>query len=238
MSLPSACKAKDPTTCPYHGAVIRMHAAQVAGDYDAYFEARTIVEKAERENWVESANPSPVVKKTRKPRVKKTVEPVVPAVDPKIGVDAATLGDENYAFHDRVHIKDLDGNVGIVFDRVRDDMDRHWEPQYIRIQINRVMDDDDREKMASLLGYSYRVGIRGENLGWPETDSPCSFYVFADTIKGRGSDFNAFETSFKESIQDGSPLRKRTNDRAIEGFHDENLKVEMYYDTIDHELSY
>ena len=43
----SACKAKDPTKCPYHGAALRMVAANEAGDLDKYFEARKEFEAAE-----------------------------------------------------------------------------------------------------------------------------------------------------------------------------------------------
>ena len=41
------CRAKDPKTCPYHGAVIRMEAAAASNDLDAYFTARQQVEAAE-----------------------------------------------------------------------------------------------------------------------------------------------------------------------------------------------
>ncbi len=47
------CRAKDPSTCPYHGAVIRMEKAAETLDLDAYFAARQEVETAETNGWVE-----------------------------------------------------------------------------------------------------------------------------------------------------------------------------------------
>lgn len=45
------CRAKDPKTCPYHGAVLRMYDAQESGDFEAYFMERTKVEELEKNNW-------------------------------------------------------------------------------------------------------------------------------------------------------------------------------------------
>lgn len=44
----TGCKAKNPSACPYHGAALRMEEAQVKGDFEAYFAARTDFEKAEK----------------------------------------------------------------------------------------------------------------------------------------------------------------------------------------------
>jgi len=48
------CKAKDPRTCPYHGAVMRMYDAQSSGDLEAYFTARITVEELQKKNWDEN----------------------------------------------------------------------------------------------------------------------------------------------------------------------------------------
>lgn len=47
------CSARNPSTCPHHGVVIRMRAAEVAGDLDGYMKLRDEVEEREREGWVE-----------------------------------------------------------------------------------------------------------------------------------------------------------------------------------------
>lgn len=45
----SECKAKDPSTCPYHGAEQRMDAAAARGDFAAYEAARTELETAKKD---------------------------------------------------------------------------------------------------------------------------------------------------------------------------------------------
>lgn len=45
----SDCTSKNPATCRYHGALLRMEAAAVAGDLESYMSARIEVERACRE---------------------------------------------------------------------------------------------------------------------------------------------------------------------------------------------
>lgn len=47
------CRAKDPSLCPYHGAILRMETAAKHLDLDTYFEERKKVEAAEANEWVE-----------------------------------------------------------------------------------------------------------------------------------------------------------------------------------------
>ncbi len=47
------CKAKDPNTCRYHGAQIRMLHAQHIGDFEAYFQERTTLETLQKKGWKE-----------------------------------------------------------------------------------------------------------------------------------------------------------------------------------------
>lgn len=68
------CKAKDPRTCPYHGAVIRMEEAEKTGDFDTYFVERSIVEAAERQGWVDEQIKTPG-------KIKPTYEQVKSLVD-------------------------------------------------------------------------------------------------------------------------------------------------------------
>ncbi len=111
------------------------------------------------------------------------------------------------------------------------------EPYEIRIQANRKLSDDDVEKMASQLGYAYRVSIVGESLGTPWRDSPYSFIVSADTTKSRRDDLGMaledLHTKFPLFVKEGTPQRK-TQDmtRAIDGFNEDNLKVQFYYDSV------
>ena len=44
----SGCRAKDPSTCPYHGAAIRANEAEKQGDFEGYFLARSQMMEAEK----------------------------------------------------------------------------------------------------------------------------------------------------------------------------------------------
>lgn len=110
------------------------------------------------------------------------------------------------------------------------------EPYQIRIQANRRLNNDDVVKMASILGYSYRSTVAGENLGMPYQDSPYSFVVPADTTKSRRDDVGMaledLEKRYPTMLIEGTPQRKtQNNTRAIDGFEDDSLKVDFYYDS-------
>jgi hypothetical protein len=85
-------------------------------------------------------------------------------------------------------------------------------PYSMRIQANRELQEGEARKLAGLVGYVYRTTIAGERLSEPGIDSPFSFTVGADTTKSArddlGEGFLQFEESLRDTIQDGSPLRK------------------------------
>jgi len=96
--------------------------------------------------------------------------------------------------------------------------------------------------MASLLGYNYRTTVSGEPLGWPERDTPYSFVVEADMTKSSRDDLGMaveeLENNLPTFLNDGSPILKRgsrgkvAGERAIDGFQEKDLKVEIYYDSV------
>ncbi len=47
------CQARDPHTCRYHGAMLRMQEAQEKSDFDAYFKSRLEFEAIEKKGWSE-----------------------------------------------------------------------------------------------------------------------------------------------------------------------------------------
>lgn len=229
------CRAKDPRTCPYHGAVLRMYEAQAVGDFDAYFAARTAVEKAKAENWAEPE--AGIASLEEKLGINKPVAQSgkVFSTDPR--VQNGEVLDEVYVVDPR-YPAGVSGEDNVTkFVRIREDIMEN-EPQYIRIQANRKLDAAGLEKMATLLGYHYRTTIAGEPLGEPYQDSPYSFVVFADTTKGRMRDFGKFEGEMNQVMVEGSPPYKTNRkgpigSRAIDGFNDEDLKVEIYYDSVE-----
>lgn len=234
MSTPAECKAKDPKTCPYHGAVMEMYEAQSNGDFATYFKARSIVELKESNGWDEN-NVTLADDKIRSFFSELVNAPELD--EPTVG---STLNSEvqDGKILDVVDVYDsLDPMTGeaLRFYRRREGV---WgsAPYNIRIQANRKLSSEDIKKMASLLGYQYKVSVVGESLGWPVVDTPYSFYVSADTTKSRRDDLGMaleeFEGGLGNAFNNGSPLRKRDNKRAIEGFNEDDLKFEIYYDDV------
>lgn len=212
-STSSQCRAKDPHTCPYHGAVLRMEAAQAVGDFDTYFRERTIVEGMKPEKvddfFDEVALPS---------RKLTVTYPDGPVVSDEVEAD------------------------GIIFYRRRPGVFPNW-PYAMRFQANRKLSDDDVKRMAGLVGYSYRRTVAGEPLSDPVRDSDYSFYVFADTTKTASDDLGMalerFEGELPGMFLEGSDVRKTDRagagtkgTRLIDGFNDPGLKVELYYDDV------
>ena len=244
MAIPAACRANVPLNCPFHGNVIRMHEAQAAGDYNAYYVARQLVEAAEKNEWneddyvnsVASGKPIIPVVKTRKKRVAKAkVVPIVRAT-------SADKGAQEGVVYDELDVIDPEyPNSPITFYRRKDGVSG-LEPDHIRIQANRKLNDEDVKTMASLLGYKYSTTVAGERLGWPKRDTPYSFVVFADMSKTRRDDLGEamgeLEKEFPESLDGGSPILKRgskgkvAGERAIDGFGEKDLRVEIYYDSV------
>lgn len=152
-------------------------------------------------------------------------------------------------------IPDYDPRVqaGEVFDQVRVLGNRPFhrrrdgvfpnEPYAMRFQANRKLSDDEKIRFAGMVGYAYSAKVRGEGVGIPESDSPFSFVVRADTTKTRRDDLGQalgeFEDLLPEIVNEGSPIRK-TNQagagtagtRLVEGFNDPDLKFEVYYDSV------
>ena len=250
MSVPAACRAKDPRTCPYHGAVIRMHEAHAKKDFNGYYEARQIVEEKEKQGWIENVQDVDSAVFGSAPslaeeRVSDVPEVLVSASDginrviPNSNDPRAQAGD----VLNRIAVVDPEypNDTPTVFHRRRDGVFA-GTPYAIRIQANRPLDAEDVKKMASLLGYNYRSTVAGESLGWPVRDTPFSFVVSADTTKSSRDDLGMaleeFETNLPDMIQNGSPVLKRgsrgkvAGERTIDGFKDDDLEFELYYDDV------
>jgi len=111
------------------------------------------------------------------------------------------------------------------------------EPYSFRVQASRPMREDEKLKLAGLLGYAYASGVRGEGFGMPESDSPYSFVVSVDTTKSRSDDvghaMQRFEEAPPEMILEGSAPRKTDRkgpigSRLVEGFNEPGLGIELY----------
>lgn len=235
------CKAKDPRTCSYHGAVITMNEAQAAGDFETYFTARKIVEDKETSGWEEEE---------LKARIN---------VIPDLANLMSNTSSHVNKIEDVTHILSTDPRVqnGEVFDSIRvvdtsysdndggtfyrsTDNNIPNEPYQIRIQLNKKLTSEDIEKFASALGYAYRVHIRGESLGWPKQDTPYSFIVSADTTKSSRSDLvtslKELEKGYSNIITTGSPdVTPGGKQRITPVDPDNKVKINFYYDSVTEE---
>lgn len=206
------CRAKDPTTCHYHGAVIRMLHAQSIKDLDGYFEARSIVEQAEKDNWVETE----IANKETTPK--------------------------EYEIKNAVKVKSTRNNKEKVFFRRRPGV-LPGKPEYIRIQTDHKLSQDEVIHLARLVGYQYTSTIHGRKISAPYQDSENSFMVGVDVTTSTRADnldeaFTDFENGLDKRIQDGSDIRKTDKQgegtkgtRAIGGYP-EPIKLEIYYDNV------
>lgn len=114
------------------------------------------------------------------------------------------------------------------------------EPYAMRFQSERPITDDQMERSAQLIGYSYAMAGRGEGIGIAERDSPYSFVVGSDTTKGRVyRHLDVFEENLPGILASGSPVR--STDRAgagtkgtrlVEGMGPEAPTFELYYDSV------
>lgn len=129
---------------------------------------------------------------------------------------------------------------GTVFHRRREGVYPN-EPYAMRIQANRPLREEEKLQMAGLLGYAYAAQVRGEGFSMPESDSPYSFVVDVDTTKSRSDDLGAamgrFENDIPRMLLEGSPARKTAvkgpvGSRAVEGFNEPDLAIEVYYDDV------
>lgn len=115
-------------------------------------------------------------------------------------------------------------------------------PYSMRIQANRTLSDEDKKRLAGLIGYNYRATVAGESLGYLESDSPYSFVIDSDTTKSQRDDLGMaledFHNNMNEYVQQGTPLRKTNrsgpgtaNTRLVSGFG-KDFAVEIYYDDV------
>lgn len=126
---------------------------------------------------------------------------------------------------------------GRTFHRFRDGVDP-MEPQAIRIQADRKLDDDDVSKIAQLTGYSLRTAGQGEGASDPIQDSDYSFIVHNDTTKGgQYKRLDKFQSNLHTFMHQGTPKRKTNNSgpgtkdtSLVDGYGRQAPKIEIYYD--------
>lgn len=207
------CRAKDPRTCYYHGALIRMEKAQSEGDFEGYYQARKLVESTDAEAWVQNE----IVNFGSVSRKHPEGSPQNP-----IASDSDLISDK-FVPQAIMHC-DVKG-VTTTYHQAR----RGVVPESadkMRIQFNREMAPEDAERAFKLIAYQFRVATNGGTMTKTETDSRYSFILEStipdNLVEDREARLDAlrkFHRSIGQTLIEGTPQRKtKENTRLHEGF--------------------
>lgn len=139
---------------------------------------------------------------------------------------------------DRVIVED------VLYSRARDGV-VPGEFQSIRVQLSRPLKEGEEDRIASLVGYAFRVALRTQygSVEVAATDTPYSVILDADTAYAGTSNIEYGLQKFGEQVHtllhEGSPMRTTnragagTKDtRAVYGFGEDDLAFELYYDKV------
>lgn len=119
----------------------------------------------------------------------------------------------------------------------------------IRVQLSRPLKEGEDERLASMIGYAFKLALRpssgyGNNVDVMSKDTPYSVILEADTYYAGTSNMEyalqKFEKEVATIVQEGSPVRKTNragpnteHTRAVNGFNDDSLSFEFYYDVVE-----
>lgn len=136
----------------------------------------------------------------------------------------------------------------VLYSRSRDGVTPR-EFRSVRVQLSRPLQEGEDERLASMVGYAFKLAMRpnsgyGNNVEVVSKDTPYSVILEADTYYAGTSNMEyalqKFEREVATIVQEGSPVRKTNragpnteNTRAVNGFNDESLSFEFYYDEVD-----
>lgn len=147
---------------------------------------------------------------------------------------------------DKIEVPDPDNNrFSMVFTRATANVEAD-NPDYIRIQANRPITDDEMEDMAEAVGYQSKAILAIQNgLQDPIRDTPYSFLIGKKdtTDHSRRTDvvaaYRQFEQSLLGMIRDGSPTRRTdrkgpgtAGTKLVNGIDDPNFGIEIYYNSV------
>lgn len=220
------CKAKDPSTCPYHSALRRMFVVeQKVIDYrgqealpmqlfNEYVEAKNAVEEFQRRGWTEEDYAGAITEKVGAPPVRE--QPQNLPAGPPVKVEALLNGER---------IKFVRGD--------QYDMDK--VPTYVRFHASRSLSRTQKANYTSLLNYAFKQAcVRGKaTLPVAVSDSNNSFIV---PVTGfNRSDVKQGLTEFAQLLRkyekEGTPPRPtQNNTRKVSGIpEDERPQFRLYF---------
>lgn len=81
----------------------------------------------------------------------------------------------------------------------------------VRVEVNRILDDEGVQRAAGCVGYALAKNLRGETLGEPENvtrkHGVTSFECYYDSTKARAWNFDEAIEEAVEFILEGTPVR-------------------------------
>jgi hypothetical protein len=139
--------------------------------------------------------------------------------------------------------------AGRIFSRSRDGVTPD-APEFVRIQLNRPLLEEEEDRIAALVGYAWKTKMRPDkyanSVEVEDKDSPCSVILSVDLYREnpRSNEHRSlleFQETLYEYMEDGTPIR--TSDRAGHGTKDtrllqglegaDDLSFEVYYDSVE-----
>lgn len=253
----TTCKAKDPSKCPYHGAVLRVEATHskimvyvankepIPSDlFEAYSNAKAEVDLKIAEGWDEDAfaqlwkDPNSTVTVTKEEKNEPQVSQPPTKVQPAPTENNNNVPSSNSSEAIRVALPKVstivDGET-VVFERA-DLYDLNRVPKYVRLQFHAPLSKTARTQFASILQYSLKVAFKAPTADFqaPTTDSGYSFIVPLEALKEKKEvdkklvDFGRMVKTF---VREGTPKRpSRNNTRRYEKVKADNSHMfKMYF---------
>ncbi len=231
MTAVAACRAKDPSFCPYHGAVLRLEAAERNNDLEAYLVEKANVDRMSKSSWEEDVFSAPLVPHDGMSQAE--IDYHETGLDGVISNWHSDSQEKNVVV-DVIDVKDVLGYAR----RYRRATDSEPTPKNgysgIRIQAKRKLTRDEVQRLAALTGYFYQSTVRTDFIGVPYRDTPFSFCMSTNDNVGRPDLDNAL-WEFRKGLNDisvsGTRLRKvgpNAGTRLLDGLG-EDLGLEIFY---------
>lgn len=223
-----------------------MDTAKASGDVEAYFEARTIVEVLKKDGFDAREFAEVLASgETASPSTPTTPEPAPLIINNEfLNLEAVTDIKDSKPGETPEYLIDRENDILYVHVKA-DHPEALHTPDHLRLHTKFELQErkpnpngpgflpDEAEHLVQLLGYKYKVAVRGESLYSYEQDTPHSVSIYADFTKSRRDDlgdaFHDLQTDLADIFVEGSPIRTtKDNTRLVEGLH-RDLEPELYY---------
>lgn len=250
------CRAKDPSKCPYHGAVLRMEEANekilvyvhkkepIPSElFEAFAQAKAELDTKIAEGWDEDAYAQlwkPASTTDNEPEQSdRTVAETSPSsnkVDSPVKVEDVPDSSANVSVRTALpKVSTVIEGEKVIFER-GDLYDLDRIPKYVRLQFHAPLNPKKKAQFASLIQYSLKVAFKSVNATFeaPKSDSGYSFIIPVEALKEKKNvreSLTNFGRMMKVFVKEGTPKRPSRNDtRRYEKIPGEDsFKFKLYF---------